>query len=114
MAARLCQVAGSEPPSGQLPETCSPWTRPPGGQGWKKKEGWAKYVDGYSEPDRWGNEAFALTGTTDMPSTFKQPGPPWSEQNAIYRWYEIAFDCTNGKNENTFRSWDGDNRTQTG
>ena len=77
-------------------------------KGMKMKEGWAKYLPGYTAPDGWGTEAFAHAGTS-MPSTFREPGPPWSEQGAIYRWYRIVYDDC-GANTSRFESFDGDTR----
>ena len=77
-------------------------------KGMKMKEGWAKYLADYTAPDGWGTEAFAHAGTS-MPSTFREPGPPWSEQGAIYRWYRIVYDDC-GANTSRFESFDGDPR----
>jgi hypothetical protein len=56
------------------------------------------------------SEAFAQAG--DLPSTLKEPGTPWSEVGAIYRWYQMVYDCCNGKNESALTSWDHDSRQQ--
>jgi hypothetical protein len=44
-----------------------------------------------------------------MPSTLKEPGPPWSEQGALYRRHRIVHDDC-GANTSRFESFDGDTR----
>jgi hypothetical protein len=78
-----------------IPDTRGSW----------EKHAWAKYIEGYDEPLRWGTEAYFQTGP-GLQSTLKEPGPPWSEQGAIYRWYKMTFDGCNGKNDRSLQSWD--------
>jgi hypothetical protein len=80
----------------------------PGTKGMKMKEGWAKYIPGYTHPDNWGTQVWYRAGKS-MPSTKNEPAPPWSEQGAIYRWYRIVYDDC-GPSTSRFESFDGDTR----
>ena len=83
----------------------------PNSKGYWEKKGWAKYLDGYHEPKKWGTEAYLRAGL-GLQSTKTEPGPPWSEADAFHRWYRMDYNCCNGKSESSLTSWDGDTRRQ--
>jgi hypothetical protein len=59
-------------------------------RGYQFCEGWAKYIDGYTEPSSWGHipEAGSLPSTTSAPTS-------WSDEGTIYRNIRSEFDCCN-------------------
>jgi hypothetical protein len=82
----------------------------PNTRGFKKKEGWAKFMLYYEAPERWGAQAVREGASDSQPSTLTEPGWPWSEKDTLYRWYQLEYDGCNGKQESKFTSFDGDNR----
>ncbi len=60
-------------------------------------EGKAKYIDGYTEPNSWGNipEAGSLPATTSQPAG-------WTDAGTIHRWIKSEFNCCVTPNTDTF------------
>lgn len=70
----------------------------PGHYGLTFQEGYAKYLDGYTEPLRWGSLPEAGSGTW---ATRSRPSK-WSVDGAIHRWLQSDFSCCYGAREATF------------
>ena len=68
-------------------------------KGLNLEEGYAKYIDGYTAPNSWGNVPEALS----LPSTTSSPAG-WSDAGTIHRWLRSDFDCCDGHNTATFTS----------
>jgi hypothetical protein len=75
-------------------------SRKPNHKGKNAEKGAAKYIDGYTEPTKWGHDAPEAGA---LPTTTSQPAG-WSDSGTITCSISETFDCCDGKDEKKLES----------